>query len=76
MLNTKLKEEAANLEVKGIIIDTMVAAAIVDENKFSYSLNNLARDYLGKMKAETELKERAEEWGLDAKAELWKLPAQ
>ena len=28
------------------------------------------------MKAETELKERAEEWGLDAKAELWKLPAQ
>jgi len=54
----------------------MIAAAIVDENKFSYSLNNLAKDYLGKMKAETELKERAEEWGLDAKAELWKLPAQ
>jgi len=67
---------AYGIEVKGTIIDTMVAAAIVDENKFSYSLNNLARDYLGKMKAETELKERAEEWGLDAKAELWKLPAQ
>ena len=67
---------AYGIEVKGNIIDTMVAAAIVDENKFSYSLNNLARDYLGKMKAETELRERAEEWGLDAKAELWKLPAQ
>ena len=67
---------AYGIEVKGNIIDTMVAAAIVDENKFSYSLNNLARDYLGKMKAETELRERAEEWGLDAKTELWKLPAQ
>ena len=63
-------------QVNGKLIDTMIAAAIVDENKFSYSLNNLAKDYLGKMKAETELKERAEEWGLDAKAELWKLPAQ
>lgn len=63
-------------DVQGKIIDTMIAAAVVDENKFSYSLNNLAKDYLGKMKAETELKERAEEWGLDAKADLWKLPAQ
>jgi DNA polymerase I-like protein with 3'-5' exonuclease and polymerase domains len=63
-------------QVNGTLIDTMIAAAIVDENKFSYSLNNLARDYLGKMKAETELRERADEWGLDAKADLWKLPAQ
>ena len=67
---------AYDLPLNGKLIDTMIAAAIVDENKFSYSLNNLAKDYLGKMKAETELKERAEEWGLDAKADLWRLPAQ
>jgi len=62
--------------INGKIVDTMIAAALVDENRFSYSLNNLAKDYLGKMKAETELKQRAEEWGLDAKADIWRLPAQ
>jgi len=62
-------------EVKGPIIDTMVTAALVDENKRSYSLNNLAIEMLGEMKSETELKEEAAQRGLDAKAELWKMPA-
>jgi DNA polymerase I-like protein with 3'-5' exonuclease and polymerase domains len=53
----------------------MITAALIDENRFSYSLNNVAKDYLGKLKAETELRQRADEWGVDAKAELWKLPA-
>ena len=63
------------LEVNGRIIDTMVAAALVDENRRYYSLNSLAIDCLGEMKSEAELKEAAEQRGLDAKAELWKMPA-
>lgn len=62
-------------EVQGTIIDTMVTAALVDENRRSYSLNNLAIEMLGEMKSETELKEEAAQRGLDAKAELWKMPA-
>ena len=63
-------------KINGRIIDTMIAGALIDENKFSYALNPLAKEYLGKLKAETELNERAAEWGVDAKAELWRLPAQ
>ena len=38
---------AEGVEVQGRIIDTMIAAPLVDENRFSFSLNNLGRDYLG-----------------------------
>ena len=62
-------------QVNGRIIDTMIAAALVDENRRQYSLNALSIDYLGEMKSEAELKEAAEQRGLDAKAELWKMPA-
>jgi len=62
-------------EIRGEIIDTMIAAAIVDENRWSYSLNALAADYLGEIKSEVYLKERAKEWGIDPKADMWKMPA-
>jgi DNA polymerase I-like protein with 3'-5' exonuclease and polymerase domains len=62
-------------QVNGRVIDTMIAAALVDENRRQYSLNALSIDYLGEMKSEAELKEAAEQRGLDAKAELWKMPA-
>jgi DNA polymerase I-like protein with 3'-5' exonuclease and polymerase domains len=62
-------------EVKGRIIDTMIAAALIDENRYSFSLNSLGFDYLGEVKAEDELKEEAASRGLDAKAELWKMPS-
>jgi DNA polymerase I-like protein with 3'-5' exonuclease and polymerase domains len=61
---------------QGRIIDTMIAAAVVDENRYSYSLNSLGFDWLGETKSEQELKEAAADWGLDAKQELYKLPAQ
>ena len=61
---------------QGRIIDTMIAAAIVDENRYSYSLNSLGFDWLGETKSEQELKEAAADWGLDAKQELYRLPAQ
>jgi hypothetical protein len=43
------------MTVNGVIIDTMIAAALIDENRWSYSLNNLSKDYLGEIKAETDL---------------------
>jgi len=67
---------AEGVEVQGRIIDTMITGAIVDENRFSYSLNNLGRDYLGETKNEKLLRVAAAEWGIDPKAEMYKLPAE
>ncbi len=63
------------IEVKGHIIDTMVMASLVNENKMSYALNALSWEYLGERKNENILKEAAKNWGIDPKAELYKLPA-
>ena len=62
------------LKVKGRIIDTMIAAPLIDENRFKYALNDLGKDYLKETKSEALLYEAAKEWGVDAKAEMWKLP--
>ena len=67
---------AEGIEVKGPIVDTMIAAALINENRFSYSLNALSVDYLNEIKAETELREAAAAHGIDPKAEMWKLPAE
>jgi len=61
--------------VNGRIIDTMLAAPLLDENRFSYSLNALGFDYLKETKSEQGLKEAAGDFGVHAKKELWKLPA-
>jgi len=65
---------AYGVKINGHIVDTMVMAALVDENKFSYSLNSISYEYLGEVKDETALKEAAFEAGVDPKAEMWKLP--
>jgi hypothetical protein len=54
----------------------MVAGALIDENRYTYRLNALAKDYLGELKAETDLKEAAKAHGVDPKGEMWKLPAE
>lgn len=64
------------IEVKGDILDTMVAAPLLDENRFSYSLNALGSTYLGEKKKEEELRRAANQHGVNAKAEMWKLPAE
>ena len=64
-----------DIDIKGKIIDTLIAAPIVDENRFRFDLNSLAKDYLQESKSETQLREAAKMWGLDPKADLWKLPA-
>lgn len=63
------------IKTNGKIYDTMIAGALINEDRFSYSLNALAFDYLGEIKSEAQLKEKAEEWGLDAKQDMWRLPA-
>ena len=62
-------------QVNGRIIDTMVVASLLDENRFSFSLNALAYEYLNKVKSEKGLNEAAREFGVDPKAEMWKMPA-
>ena len=61
--------------VNGRIIDTMLVASLLDENRFSYSLNALAYEHLGKTKSEKALVQAAREFGVDPKAEMWKMPA-
>lgn len=66
---------AMGFEVKGRIIDTMMTAALIDENRFSYSLNALCYEYLGKTKSEKTLVEAAQEFGIDPKGQMYLLPA-
>ncbi len=63
------------LKINGDIVCTMIAAAVTDENRFRYDLNSLAWHYLGYGKNESALSEAAESWGIDPKAEMYKLPA-
>ena len=63
------------VDIKGKIIDTLIAAPLVDENRFRFDLNTLSKDYLQESKSEAQLYEAAKMWGLDPKGELWKLPA-
>ena len=65
---------AEGVEVQGKLIDTMIAAPLVNENRFSYSLNNLGRDYIDMRKDERMLRAAAKDWGIDPKADMWKLP--
>ena len=68
--------QAMGFQVNGRIIDTMMTANLLDENRFSYSLNALGYDYLGQTKNEKDLVEAAKEFNVDPKSEMWKLPAQ
>ena len=68
--------KALDIPVNGPIIDTMIMAALLDENRYSYSLNALSYDYLGEAKSEKLLTQAAVDFGVDPKAELWKLPSQ
>jgi len=65
---------AEGVEIKGNIIDTMITGALVDENRWSFGLDAMARDYAGIRKDEKLLKAAAEAWGIDPKAEMWQLP--
>ena len=66
---------ASGFTINGRIVDTMLAAPLIDENRFNYSLNSLGFDYLKEVKSEAALKQAAADFGVHPKKELWKLPA-
>ena len=63
------------LTINGKIVDTMIAAGLCDENQMRYDLNSCSKKYTGLTKDESALYAAAKEWGVDAKGEMYKLPA-
>jgi DNA polymerase I-like protein with 3'-5' exonuclease and polymerase domains len=66
---------AAGVKINGHIVDTMVMASLIDENRLSYTLNSISFEFLGEVKDEKALIEAAQSWGIDPKSEMYKLPA-
>lgn len=64
------------IKVDGPIYDVLWAGAILDEHRFSYSLNDMAKVYVGSAKDETLLRDAAEAYGVNPKSGMWKLPAK
>ena len=62
-------------QIRGGIIDTMIAASLCNENRWSYTLDSVAKEYIGMGKSEKMLQEAAKSWGINPKAEMWRLPA-
>ena len=67
--------KSMGLQINGTIIDTMIATSLIDENRMRYDLNNVSKQYTGMSKNESALTEAAQAWGIDPKAEMYKLPA-
>ncbi len=65
---------AEGVEIKGRIVDTMITGALVNENRWSFGLDAMARDFVALRKNEKLLQAAAKEWGVDPKAEMYKLP--
>ena len=63
------------IKINGLILDTMIASSLIDENRFSYTLNTLSWHHLGEGKSEARLNQAAKERGLDPKADMWRMPA-
>lgn len=61
--------------INGGIVDTMIAASLIDENRFSYTLDSVGKDYIGMRKNEALLKEAAKDFSVDPKSGMWELPA-
>jgi DNA polymerase I-like protein with 3'-5' exonuclease and polymerase domains len=66
---------SAGIKLPTKIRDTMIAASLVDENRWSFTLDALAKQYAGIGKDEAVLKSAAREYGIDAKKDMWKLPS-
>ena len=52
------------------IRDIQVAEALIDEEKYSYSLDSIAKKYLKKGKKEDGLQQAADSYGVDAKGDM------
>jgi len=65
--------------LKGRIVDTMVAASVIDENRFKYSLDALSKDILKDEKYKYDLQEKTFKWSggmqKDPMSNMHKLPS-
>ena len=66
----------AGIEVQGPIIDTMIAAPLLNENRRFYNLNSLTGEYLGEYKNEKMLRAAAAMYHVDPKSDMWRLPSK
>jgi DNA polymerase I-like protein with 3'-5' exonuclease and polymerase domains len=69
-----LKREG--IDIQGRVLDTIIAAPLLDENRYSYSLDSLGSFYCGETKDETLLQDAALTFGVNPKSEMYKLPAK
>ena len=65
--------------LKGRLVDTMIAASVIDENRFKYSLDALSKDILGDGKYKYDLQEKTFKWSngmqKDPMSNMHKMPA-
>ena len=59
-----IRQESGHM-VQGPIVDTMIAASIIDENRMKYSLDALSKDYLKEIKYKYDLQAAADEMGIN-----------
>lgn len=69
------------IEVPCPVRDVQVAEALLDEERYSYSLDNLSKDYLGRTKDEEHLQAVADAYaisnkGFSSKGDMWRLAAR
>lgn len=74
-----LAEEGVTFTNTKRFLDIQIAEPLLDENKLKYSVNSLAKEYLGETKREDLLREAAAAYGFggterDIKTNLWRLP--
>jgi DNA polymerase I-like protein with 3'-5' exonuclease and polymerase domains len=69
-----LKREG--IDIQGRVLDTIIAAPLLDENRYSYSLDSLGSFYCNETKDETLLQDAALTFGVNPKSEMYKLPAK
>ena len=66
---------AAGVDVRGPFYDVQVAEPLLDENRFTYSLESLAQKYLGEHKVEQTLSDwMIQAFGKKDKDAIWKAP--
>ena len=68
--------QESGLMVQGPIVDTMIAASVIDENKMRYSLDALSKEYLDEVKYKHDLQEKVDDaLGIpDAISNMHRLP--
>tara|TARA_R110001592_G_scaffold355250_1_gene655637 strand:- start:56 stop:2071 length:2016 start_codon:yes stop_codon:yes gene_type:complete len=66
--------QESGLMVQGPIVDTMIAASVIDENRMRYSLDSLGKDYLNEQKYKYDLEEVSAEFTDKPMENMDKLP--